>query len=103
MTSPTGAPAITDARPFLPADSNSPWTAALSRRDALAEAIEAALAAQNIRALILRSQPGVYPVALSVTAWTPQRDRRETIELHRESVTIAIEVNPYTAPSGDRP
>ena len=95
MTSTSGAPAITDARPFLPADINSPWTAALNRRDVLSEAIEAALAAQNIRALILKSQPGVYPVALSVTAWTPQRDRRETIELHRESVTIAIEVNPY--------
>jgi hypothetical protein len=95
MTATTGTPAITDARPFLPADINSPWTAALNRRDVLAEAIEAALAAQNIRALILKSQPGVYPVSLSVTAWTPQRDRRETIELHRESVTIAIEVNPY--------
>lgn len=95
MTSSMSAAGMTDARPFLPADESSPWTVAIERRDALADAIEAALAAHNIRALILKSQPGVYPVSLTVSAWTPERDRRETIELRRESVTITVEVNPY--------
>jgi hypothetical protein len=86
---------LIDARPFLPAASNTPWALAEKQRDDFATAIEAALKARGIVALVLKSQPGVYPISLSITAWTPEADRDAAIDLRREWLTISMEVNPY--------
>jgi hypothetical protein len=89
--------ATVDARPFLRADPNSPWTEAAARRDLFAAAIEKALGSRGIRALVLKSQPGIYPISLSATLWTSETDVGGAVEMERASVAISIEVDPYRA------
>lgn len=84
-----------DARPFLPADANSPWTAAAERCDEMAQTAEEALEQCGVRALVLKSQLGEYPTTLSVTAWIPEDDAGATVAMRREWMTVTIEVNPY--------
>lgn len=87
--------AVVDARPFIPADENSPWADAERKRDEFAAVIDRAAKSHNLSVLVLKSQPGVYPIAVTMTAWSPEQDDADRIVTRRESLSISIDVNPY--------
>jgi hypothetical protein len=90
-----GSQQMIDARPVIASSAQSPWTDAENQRDALADAMEAALKDLNLRALVVRSQPGVYPATLQLVAWSPQDESDSATVTKRDELKISIDVNPY--------
>jgi hypothetical protein len=86
---------VVDARPTVEATESSPWAKAEHVRDALARAIETVAAEKGVRVLVSRSQPGVYPLSVRMTAWEPLARSEEAVVTKRHELAIAIEANPY--------
>ena len=90
------AKATIDARPLIPATDRSPWAKAEQARDQFCYAIEEVLRARGMRALVSKSQPGVYPVATTLISWAPAAGgTTDSSVTRRETLNIQIEVNPY--------
>lgn len=51
----------------------TPWDHALARREELVAVVNSVLAQENVSALVLRSQNGIYPPWVRLEAWIPDR------------------------------
>src|SRR5262249_25070119 len=79
----------------IPAAADSPWAEAARLRDGFAAALADAAHQKGLRVLVSKSQPGVYPIAVEMIAWTPLQSATDVAGTRRERLNIAIEVNPY--------
>jgi hypothetical protein len=83
---------VADARPILDRSSNTVWGRAEKHRDELYDAFSEAVAQEGFQALLLKSDPFVYPPWVKVTCWVPQERRGYT---ERVGSIITIEARPY--------
>ena len=67
---------LVDARPVRPASRSSLWEGAVALRDHMTQGIHQALDDAGIDALVLVSQPGVYPPWVRLEAWVPTANPR---------------------------
>jgi hypothetical protein len=86
---------VIDTRPFLPSAQDSPYAMAEAQRNDFANSINTALQTKGIRALIVKSQPGVYPPRLDVTSWRTVRDQGTELEYSRASLSITVAAKPW--------
>jgi ABC-type nitrate/sulfonate/bicarbonate transport system permease component len=81
------AVAYLDARPILPVADDTVLDQALALRDRFAAAIAAVLEQENVRANLIKSEPGNYPAWIRLEAWirvgaeSPPRHERCELEL----------------------
>jgi hypothetical protein len=84
--------AIIDARPILDRNTSTVWGRAEKHRDELYNAFAEAVTQEGFEALLLKSDPFVYPPWVRVTCWVPQGSRGYT---ERVGSIITIETKPY--------
>ena len=65
------AAATLDARPILPVADDTVLDQAVALRDRFAAAIAAVLDEENVRANLIKSEPGNYPAWIRLEAWIP--------------------------------
>jgi len=86
---------VVDACPSIQAASNSEWARSEVLRDSFARRIEETANNLRVRVLVSRSQPGVYPSSIRMTAWWPVDEDASAVVTERHELSISIDPNPY--------
>ncbi len=88
----TAAPLALDLQPILERSGADTWSHAARASHELYIAFQQSCEAEGIRALVLKSDPFVYPVQVKFEGWIPKEGRSLT---ERVSVIITIEPKPF--------
>lgn len=83
---------LIDARPLIPRDSDNIWHKAAVARDRVYSDFLQISRDQQIDALVLKTNPAVYPPEVRFEAWLPTREDSIT---ERCEVTVSIEPKPF--------
>ncbi len=94
VEAPSAAITKVDARPVLPVSDDTALARAVALRDRFAAVVAEVLQAENVRADVLKSEPGNYPAWLRLEAWVPI-DRHKAGRHERVELELIVEARPF--------
>lgn len=86
---------LQDIQPVLEQKADSIWTRVDQARDDLCDALHRACGAEGFDALVIKSDPFVYPAWVKLECWTPKDRKKGHKVTEREHALVTIEAKEF--------